>query len=333
MTVRPADRDSEVDDILGMLHVEAIAFSECRIERGWSLGLGPAPYAGLHYVLEGEGVFAIRGGPRIPAPPRTLILTPPGIHYRMEMPAHDGKPPRVYEPTVVPCRPRGQFYESVAGDGSRDFVIICGHFRARHAAAKDLFATLDAPIVEHFDATDCPANLLGLVSIELAEHRLGKRTMASALLKQVLVKLFRRALIATPGWSQRLAMLGDPQVSRAFAAMIARPGDPHSLESLSNTACLSRSAFVQRFTRAFGQPPGVVLREIRLERAAELLVTRRFSVAQVAEFAGYASYSSFSRAFRKRYGCDPSHYCEARERTGTAPGAGDLAAMIGFPAP
>ncbi|MBX9883317.1 MAG: AraC family transcriptional regulator [Sphingomonas sp.] len=332
MTIRPADRDEEIDDILGMLNVEAVAFTECRIERGWSLGLGPAPLPGLHYVLEGEGVLAIKGGPRIALTPRTLILTPPGIHYRMEMPTGDGRPLRLHEPTVLPCNPRGQFYSTVAGDGRGDLVIICGHFRARHPASEDLFASLDAPIIERFDASDCPASLLGLVSIELAEHRMGMRTMASALLKQVLVKLFRRTLVASPGWSQRLALLGDPQVSRAFTAMIARPGDPHSLKSLSNTACLSRSSFVRRFTNAFGQPPGVVLREIRLERAAELLLTRRFLVAQVAEFAGYASYSSFSRAFRRHFGCDPSHYCEARERVGKTPSA-RLGAMIGLSAP
>ncbi|MFL6675461.1 MAG: helix-turn-helix domain-containing protein [Massilia sp.] len=32
------------------------------------------------------------------------------------------------------------------------------------------------------------------------------------------------------------------------------------------------------------------------------------SIAQIAHCAGYANRGSFLRAFRKTYGCDPSHY-------------------------
>jgi len=47
---------------------------------------------------------------------------------------------------------------------------------------------------------------------------------------------------------------------------------------------------------------------LRMRHAAVLLSADSLSIEQVAAAAGYSSRSSFFRAFRKAYGCDPSHY-------------------------
>jgi transcriptional regulator GlxA family with amidase domain len=135
--------------------------------------------------------------------------------------------------------------------------------------------------------------------------------MSAALLKQVIVLLLRRSLVSMNAWVERFSVLGDPLVARAFAAMAMRPGDEHSLQTLADVACLSRSAFVARFTGAVGKPPMQVLRELRLRLAMSQLKGSSVGIEHVARNAGYASRSSFIKAFRKSYGMDPS---EVRRR-------------------
>ena len=107
-------------------------------------------------------------------------------------------------------------------------------------------------------------------------------------------------------------MLGDPQIARAFAEMVTHPELPHSVESLAQTAGLSRSVFMARFTRLFGKPPKATLRDLRMRQATVLLTNSGLSVVQIVHGVGYTSRSSFSRAFRKIHGRDPSEYRDMR---------------------
>ena len=130
--------------------------------------------------------------------------------------------------------------------------------------------------------------------------------MLTALLKQVIVVLLRRSREASRPWLLQLAALQDPAINRVFSEMVARPGAQYSVATLSEKACLSRSAFMVRFVAAVGAPPFVVLRELRMRRAAELLASEAMTIDQVARAVGYGSRSSFARAFRIVYGVDVS---------------------------
>src|SRR5690606_24879621 len=120
-----------------------------------------------------------------------------------------------------------------------------------------------APIVEQFDESDQVDQRLRLALAELVAQEVGSAAMSSALLKQVIVALLRRSLRSMDLWVERFALLGDPQIARAFAGMVANPGAPHSVESLARTAFLSRSAFMARFTKTVGRSPMTVLRDLR----------------------------------------------------------------------
>jgi len=132
--------------------------------------------------------------------------------------------------------------------------------------------------------------------------------MSSALLKQVIIALLRRSLSSIELWVERFSMISDPQVAKAFSEMVAHPGAPHTVQSLSKHACLSRSAFMARFTDLIGKSPMVILRDLRMRMAAQQLSAHTIPIDQVARNVGYASHSSFVRAFRKVYGSDPTDY-------------------------
>ena len=71
---------------------------------------------------------------------------------------------------------------------------------------------------------------------------------------------------------------------------------------------MSRSAFSEHFSQTFGRTAMELLRQIRLDRAAQLLRTSELPVQTVAERVGFASRSSFSRAFRSHFDIDPAGF-------------------------
>ena len=104
------------------------------------------------------------------------------------------------------------------------------------------------------------------------------------------------------GW---LAALRDPSLSRALAAMHARPAHPWTAQELAKEACLSRSAFAERFTCTVGLPPMSYLTRWRMLLAGQRLRESADTIAQVAESVGYESEFTFSRAFTREMDIAP----------------------------
>jgi AraC-like DNA-binding protein len=297
-----------LDDLITMLDVDVVTTTECVVSPGWCLTFPGCQLPGLHYNLKGHGQMFVGNAPAIALIPHTMVITPPGQPFRIDVMNGEGRTPalKVME-AHRPRDPSPRKVETfVIGDGEPALTVICDHFRASYGSSVHLFAGLRSPIVEQFDATDHLADKLQAVAAELDAQQVGMEMMMAALLKQVLVAVLRRSLNSADVWLRRFSMLGDPQIARALADMMARPGARHSLSTLSETAGLSRSAFMSRFNRSLQSSPMVVLRHVRMRHAANLLTAKTLSVDQVAREVGYSSRSSFLRTFRLLAGTDPS---------------------------
>ena len=88
---------------------------------------------------------------------------------------------------------------------------------------------------------------------------------------------------------------------------------PLDLDEISKQACLSRYHFLRLFREAFATTPHQYLMRRRIERAKELLRSRRLSVTDVCFEVGFQSLGSFSTLFRKCVGDPPTSYRQ-RER-------------------
>lgn len=300
---------SVLDNLMVALEVNVVRLTECLVSPGWRLSFPASERAGLHYNLKGHGQVTVGTAPAIPIVPHTLVITPPSQPFRIDAVAGQG-----VTSTLKVAKERWQSSGSpetlqrfIAGDAP-EVMMICGYFRASYVSSIDLFAGLAAPIVEQFDVADKLEPKLQSVLAELAAQEVGMAAVTTALLKQILVTLLRRSLKTTGAMLERFPMLSDLNIARAFADMATRPGASHSLLTLSQTANLSRSAFMARFARAVGCSPMAALRQLRMRHAAMLLTANVLSVEQVAQAVGYANRSSFSRAFRQEHGTDPSDY-------------------------
>ena len=81
-----------------------------------------------------------------------------------------------------------------------------------------------------------------------------------------------------------------------------------SVESLSKLCGISVSYFRRIFTEKFGVSPKEYIINRRIEYAKKLLLSKQFSVSEVAEMCGYYEPCHFSREFSKRTGIAPNKY-------------------------
>ena len=302
------------------LDVNVVWLTECLVSPGWRLSFPANDLPAIHYNLAGSGEMVVGDAPAIPLDPHTLVITPPRQPFRIDVTIDHGMAAlRVMEARWRSANSSEVLHRFVAGDIEPMVMLICGYFRASYGRSIDLFATLPSPIVERFETADDLEHMLRSALAEISARQVGAEAMAMALLKQVLVRLLRRSLSSADVWLERFSILSDPQIARAFVDMLARPGASHSLLTLSQTAGLSRSAFMARFAAAFGCSPMAVLRQLRMRHAADMLATNVLSIAQIAHAVGYTSRSSFVRAFRQIHGHDPSDHRAAARRSPDEP--------------
>jgi transcriptional regulator GlxA family with amidase domain len=150
--------------------------------------------------------------------------------------------------------------------------------------------------------------------------------MIESLLRLSLILLLRRCCRRDGRISWMLA-IEDVGISRAVAAMRDQPERAFTLPGLAEVAGMSRSVFAARFNEMLDRPPMEYLKEVRLERAAELLTGTALPVKAIAARVGYSSRSSFTRAFLVSHHVGPAAFrLEGREPTPAsaflAPGMG-----------
>jgi AraC-like DNA-binding protein len=81
---------------------------------------------------------------------------------------------------------------------------------------------------------------------------------------------------------------------------------PPSLDEVARRVGMNRNKLVAGFRERFGATPHDYSRQIRLDRAQEMLRGGALSIEQIAVACGYTSHAAFTRSFRQRYGFSPS---------------------------
>ena len=292
-----------MDRLLSNMSVDVEPFALCRVSTGWRLTLPPPPHPMLHFVLEGSGL--VRSGPDVVLPiyPYSLAVVP-GSHPH----ALESGQEATSEEVITSLPTIDGAHELTAGQGDRPSLrVACGLIEARYGEALALFEGLPGLIV--VDLSPFPQVRAAFEGI-LAEQGSpgdGSTTLMQALMSQCLVYFLRGLADQSDVPLPWLTALDDPDLGRALDAMLDDPAGSHTVESLANTALMSRSTFAKRFHEAFGSTPLGFLHELRMRRAATLLQrSRHVPVERVAREVGFASRSRFSDAFKSRFGMTPA---------------------------
>lgn len=217
----------------------------------------------------------------------------------------DARPLVIDRPSVLfyprPCRHRFR------ADAKAGAELVCATIEFGAGMLNPLVRALpEVLVVPLWSISELEPTVDLLFAEAFGEHP-GRQAAVDRLAEYFLVLLLRAAMKSRLVKSGILLGLADPRLSRAIAAMHARPEHAWSLEELAHEAGMSRARFAIHFRRTVGVTPFEYLTEWRIG-AAQNLLKRGEPLKLVAPAVGFQSSASLSRAFSQRVGISPTEW-------------------------
>jgi AraC-like DNA-binding protein len=125
---------------------------------------------------------------------------------------------------------------------------------------------------------------------------------------EVAAEFFFVAPDGTELFCQRQQRLSAERVEKVIALLRENLANVPTLEQIGRAVGCSPFHLSRTFSAATGMTIPQYTRQLRLERAAELLKSGKFNVTEAALEVGYSSLSHFSQAFHEAFGCCPGLY-------------------------
>jgi AraC-like DNA-binding protein len=110
---------------------------------------------------------------------------------------------------------------------------------------------------------------------------------------------------------QRQKRVARERVERTTAILRTHLSEPPDIEALGAQVGCSPFYLSRLFSKEMGMTIPQYVRQIRIERAADLLLAGRHNVTEAAMEVGYSSLSHFSKAFCTTIGCCPALFPSA----------------------
>jgi AraC-like DNA-binding protein len=85
------------------------------------------------------------------------------------------------------------------------------------------------------------------------------------------------------------------------------------VEQMCRELGMSRTNLNRKIKAITGFPPSELIRNIRLRKAARLLLGKADSVSQISMMVGFDDHSYFSKSFKKQFGVTPSEYLQSKQ--------------------
>ena len=307
-----------LSDLLRVVRFSGGVFLEARFRAPWCLrsqitpedcGPGVQADGGLvafHYVLEGR--VQVRLGnerPSIAYPGALILLAHNDSHF---LGSNITLPPMEARPLIRKANEHELGYIDFGTGRQVRNRFVCGYL-ATTMRQHPLLMALPAMLMTNLRGRPCAEwaeTSFRYAAREHAAHRPGSQEILARLSELLFVEAVRGHITKLPGdatgW---LAALRDPPLSRALAALHARPAHPWTAAGLADQAFLSRSAFAERFSSIVGLPPMRYLTRWRMLLAGQRLHESSDTIAQIGATVGYQSESTFSRAFTREMGIAP----------------------------
>ncbi len=105
----------------------------------------------------------------------------------------------------------------------------------------------------------------------------------------------------------------ETRLRRVMDHIYDNPAGNLSLDELADVAAMSRFHFHRVFHAVTGSTVAQTVRQIRMYRAACLLVQNDWSIVQIAQYVGYTNSQSFQRSFGQCFGQTPNQFRQRRD--------------------
>lgn len=298
-----------LSDMLSLLRVRSSMSGGFDAGGEWSLRFDRHEGIKFYAVVSGECWLSVDGAPDpLRVKSGDCFLLPRGRAFRM---ASDMSLTPLDADVFLSTAQNGRIN---LYNGGGQFFSVCGHFTLAGDHAGVLLGVL--PPIVHIDKEADKAMLRWCVDQMMQELRVarpGNSLMIEHLAHMMLVQALRLHMAdGTQGGAGWLFALADGQVSAAIKCMHDDPARRWTVQSLAESAAMSRTAFTLRFKRMVGTSPMEYLTHWRMLVAADRLSHSRDSISTISASLGYESESAFSTAFKRVMGCSPRQYSRRR---------------------
>ncbi len=222
----------------------------------------------------------------------------------------------------VATRQPGEHHHFVTVEMSREFLAARLGANAG-ALIKPVRAFLEGKAPERgIYATVQPMSMpVQTIARALAEPPVGGHSAAGRVWYESKVLELLALLVFAPEeqpkeelFCDRQKRLNRERIEQVCAILARDLANPPTLEMLAAEAGCGAFHLSRTFSQHTGRTVPQYLRQLRLERAAQLLRAGRCNVTEAAVEVGYSSLSHFSKAFWEAYGCCPGLYGNAKLR-------------------
>ena len=300
--------------ILDDMHFNGVVFAYTEMTAPWSLHLKTPGLAAFHTVATGPCWLIREGEEPVLMQTGDLLVLPAGSAHKVQDKPHTSAQTK----DLLPYLSTSGLDALKMGGGGAVCHLISGHARFDIDMAAPLVAALP-PLLHMRGLGEAPPVWLGIGLQFLAQEVSARRPAQQAIINRMgdilFMECLREYVESIPeGSGNWLAALKDRALSIALSRMHENPRHNWTVPELAQHACLSRSAFADRFGQTMGEPPLTYLTRHRMRLAARQLSSGGQSVSRVADQVGYASEAAFSQAFKREYGVSPSVWRQQRAR-------------------
>jgi signal transduction histidine kinase/ligand-binding sensor domain-containing protein/DNA-binding response OmpR family regulator len=207
--------------------------------------------------------------------------------------AQDEIPDLIITDVMMPKMNGYQFSRQIRGDEKTSHIPII--MLTAKAGLDDklegLETGIDAYLTKPFSAKELKVRVKNLISQ-----------------REQLRKRFSKSIVIKP--SEVSAVSVDQIFLEKTIKIIEKhfEDEKFNVDKLAEEVYMSVSQLNRKLNALIGQPPGNLIRSLRLQRAADLLKQNAGSVAEICYKVGFNDHAYFSRAFKKQFGCSPSDY-------------------------
>ncbi|OSI71563.1 MULTISPECIES: AraC family transcriptional regulator [Bradyrhizobium] len=291
-------------DVINRVQLSGTLLFHYELGRPWNVALPQTPDAVFHYLRHGSATVVLEEGREIRIKDGDFILIARGEPHIVRS-GRRTKPLSLFE---LERRPAHLGVVRHGGDGEPVSTLICGYFMLARPTRMNPLQML--PSILHLRPDhDWLEAILQRIVDESAIQRPGQCAVLARITEVLFVEVLRswaKSLgFRKSGW---LGALADPQIGKALQLIHEHPGRRWSLRELGRCAGLSRTSFVDRFTKLVGQPVHSYLVSRRMDEAALLLISTDEAIARIATSVGYGTRAAFSKVFQKHFGTSPGRY-------------------------
>ena len=301
-----SDRSDVLSQVLKLIRLRGDYVFHGELGTSTDVIFPPGPATFLH-LRSGELWVSQRDGNPVLLQPGDFVLLPHADGHTIRANA-GGNARQRFEANVnvTPHTPaqtlRWATDDDIAG------CFLCGSFYFDGAPLRSLLTGLPGLIHLTCDKVSEPPWLAAIshfLDVESRTTSAGTSLMISRLIDLLVIRTLRMWVHSQGNRLGWLSGLSDERIGRALNAMHLQPAHAWTVETLAETAAMSRSIFSDRFTAVVGISPLRYLTRWRLTIAADLLRAGTLKVTDVAHGAGYGSEAAFSRAFKAQFGYPP----------------------------